>query len=143
MKKLVLVLLFVANYATMLAQNPKLVISDKEGWHKIGETVVDFRNETDQILVVGANRFASIKIVVTDAPINLVSFDIYFDKGKHRIVPIGEEIRIPGESKTVFLNGEENVRRVSFRYNSLGDFKGKKGHVELWGLKTNVDKKTP
>lgn len=77
MKKLVLVLLLVANYATMMAQTPKIVTTDKDGWHKIGETIVDFKNETDQIMVLGANRFASIKMKVTEAPILLVSFDVY------------------------------------------------------------------
>ena len=92
MKKLVFVLLFAASYATMLAQNPKIVTSDKTGWHKIGETTVDFKNESDQMLVLGADRFASVKIKVTESPINLISFDIYFENGEKQSVTVGEEI---------------------------------------------------
>jgi hypothetical protein len=143
MKKLVLVLLFVASQATMLAQNPKVVTSDKDGWHKIGETIVDFKNETDQIMVLGANRFASIKIKVTEAPINLVSFDIYFDNGEHQSVQEAQEIKVPGETKVVDLHGEKIIKKIGFRYQTVGGYKDKKSHVELWGLKTNPDKKTP
>lgn len=141
MKKLVCMLLLVASSATMLAQTPKVVVSDKDGWHKIGETVVDFKNETDHIVVLGANRFTSIKIKVTDAPINLVSYDIHFDNGEHQSVAIGQEIKSPGETKVVDLGGEKIIKKVSFKYQTVGNYKDKKAHVELWGLKTNPDKK--
>lgn len=70
MKKHVIftLLILAASYATLLAQQPNVVISDKTGWHKIGETTVDYKTENDEIHVIGANRFSSIKIVVTDAP---------------------------------------------------------------------------
>ncbi|TGD59520.1 hypothetical protein [Flavobacterium humi] len=140
MKKLVLVLLLAVSSVSMLAQKPKVVTSDKTGWHKIGETTVDFKNESDQILVLGADRFASVKIKVTDAPINLISFDIFFENGEKYSVTEGQEIKIPAESKTVALGGEKSIKSVSFRYQTLGNSTGKKAHVELWGMKTNADK---
>ena len=138
MKKLFLVLLVIAAQTQMLAQKPKVVVSDKAGWHKIGETTVDFKTETDEILVIGANRFQSLKIKVTDAPINLVSMDIYFNKGDMQSVSIGQEFKGTGETKEIALDGssERNVKRVVFRYNTPTASKGKKGHVELWGLKS-------
>ena len=137
MKKLILLLLIVATQTTLLAQTPKVVISDKEGWHKIGETTVDFTKETDEILVIGANRFSSLKIKITDAPINLGSFDIIFDNNEKQKVAVGQEFKTPGESKQVSLGGEKNVKSVVFSYKTMNKNANEKAHVELWGYKTN------
>jgi hypothetical protein len=135
MKKFVLALLLVASHATLLAQSPKVVVSDKDGWHKIGETRVDFKREIDKIPIVGARRFAALKIKVTDAPINLTSFDVVFDDDTKQSVPVGQEFKAPGETKVVEFGGEKNIKRVDFKYKTVaGD---DKAHVELWGLKTN------
>ena len=54
MKKVILIaMLVIAGYSRTYAQ---VVISDKTGWHKIGENTVDFKTETDEILVIGADR---------------------------------------------------------------------------------------
>lgn len=140
MKKLFLVLIIFAAQTQMWAQKPKIVTSDKTGWHKIGETTVDFKTETDEILVIGANRFKSLKINVKEAAINLVSIDIYFEKGANQSVAIGQEIKAQGESRVIPLDGntERNVKKVIFRYKTItaaGDG-NKKARVELWGLKT-------
>ena len=141
MKKIALILLLAVGSVNIWAQTPKVVISDKDGWHKIGETTVSLDKETDKILIVGANRFASIKIKVTDAPIRLEYFDIHLDNGEVKNVKIGQEIKNEGETSVVDLGGEKNIRSVDFFYHTIGQDKDKKAHVELWGLKTNTDKK--
>ncbi|MGC4039518.1 MAG: hypothetical protein QM710_01625 [Flavobacterium sp.] len=135
-KKIVLLLLLTASPAIVLAQVPKVVISDKNGWHKIGETRVDFKNETDKIMIVGARRFASIKIKVTDAPIYLESFDIVFDGNEKKMVPVGLEFKVPRETKVVDFGGEKNVKRIDFKYKTAGG-STQKAHIEVWGYKTN------
>lgn len=140
MKKFIIMLLLAASSANMWAQTPKVVISDKDGWHKIGETVVSLDKETDKILIVGANRFASVKIKVTEAPIRLESFDIFYDNDEKKNVKIGQEIKHEGETSVVDLGGEKNIKKVEFYYHTIGDNKDKKAHVELWGLKTNPNK---
>ena len=139
MKKFVFLLLLVASNSALLAQTPtpKVVLSDKDGWHKIGETRVDFKNETDKILVLGANRFALLKIKVTEAPISLESFVIYFDNDEKQNVTVAQEFSVAGETKEISLGGEKNVKRVDFTYKTLGNHGDKKAHVELWGFKTN------
>lgn len=133
-------LLLAVSSASVWAQTPKVVISDKDGWHKIGETVVSLDKETDKIIIVGANRFASVKIKVTEAPIRLESFDIFFDNNQTKNVKIGQEIKHEGETAVVDLGGEKNITKVEFYYHTIGDDKSKKAHVELWGLKTNPNK---
>lgn len=137
MKKLMVLLLILTAQTQIWAQKPKVVTSDKAGWHKIGETTVDFKTETDEILVIGANRFQSLKIKVTDAPINLMSIDVFFNKGDMQSVAIGQEFKGNGETKEINLDGsgERNVQKVVFRYNTPDGSKSRKGHVELWGLK--------
>lgn len=131
-----------AGYTRTSAQVPDVVLSDKTGWHKIGETTVDFTTETDKISVLVADRFQSVKIKVTKAPINLVSFVIYFESGDNQNVKIGKDIKSPGETKVVALNGgERSIKKVTFIYKTIPNSKDKKAHVELWGLKTNLDKK--
>jgi len=141
MKKLVLLLLLVASSASVLAQTPKVVVSDKEGWHKIGETTVSHEKEADKIQIIGANRFASIKIKVTDAPIRLEHFDINFDNGETKNVKIGQEIKSEGETSAVNFGMEKNIKSIDFSYKTLAQAPDKKAHVEVWGFKTNADKK--
>lgn len=143
LKLILFVLLLVVNYATVAAQVPAVVLNDKSGWHKIGETTVNFRTEMDNMVVIGANKFSAIKIKVTDAPVNLKALDIYFNKGDMQRVDIGQDIKAPGESRVVELDGkgERIIRKVMFRYNTVENNSQKRAHMELWGLKTNPDKK--
>lgn len=136
-------LLLVASYSSLSAQTPqpKVVISDKDGWHKIGESKVDFKSDSDKILILVANRFSALKIKVTEAPINLQSFVIYFDNNETKNVAIGQEFKEPGETKKVDLGGEKNVKKIEFTYKTLGNQQDKKAHIELWGFKTNPSKK--
>lgn len=141
-KAILFAMLVIANCSGIFAQQPAVVISDKDGWHKIGETSVDFKTETDEISVIGADRFAHIKIKVTDASIHLESFDIYFESGDKQNVKIGKEIKNAGESRSVDLEGgERGIKKIIFVYHTVPNQKDKKAHVELWGMKTNPDKK--
>lgn len=143
LKLILLVLLLVTEYNKVAAQVPAVVLSDKSGWHKIGETTVNFKSETDNIAVIGANRFSAIKIKVTGALVNLKALDIYFDKGDMQSVAIGKNIKAPGETRVVELDGkgERIIRKVLFRYNTVENNSEHRAHMELWGLKTNPDKK--
>jgi hypothetical protein len=143
MKKIIFfTLLLTASYANTQAQQSKVVMSDKTGWHKMGGTVVDFTTESDEILVVGADRFSAIQMKVTEAPIELLSFDIYFESGDKQTVTIGELIASPGETRIIQLDGgERSIKKVVFIHKTIPNYKDKKAMIELWGLKTNPDKK--
>lgn len=138
MKKIFLVLMLAVSTVAW-AQKPKVVTTDKPGWTKIAETTVDFKTETDELLVIGNNRFDSLKFTVEDASISLVSFDIYFDKGGQQSVSVSQEIKSAGESQVVKLTGdtERKVTKVVFRYKTVGTAgNDKKATVKLWGLKS-------
>jgi len=141
-KALMIILLAVAgSFSAANAQQPAVITSDKTGWHKIGETTVNFQKEKDEILVLGADRFASIKFKVTDAPIDLKDLEVYYESGDKQDVKINMPIKMAGESRVIDLNGgERNLKKIVFVYKTLPNRKDEKAHVEIWGLKTNTDK---
>jgi hypothetical protein len=121
--------------------NAQVVLSDATGWHKIGETTVDFKTEKDEIKVVGANRFASIKFKVKDAPINLIDMELYYDSATVHKITVNSPIPAGAESKVIDLKGTEpNIRKIVFVYRTVNNRKDEKAHVEVWGYKTNEDK---
>lgn len=144
MKKILIlaVLALTAGYTEMKAQQPAVVVSDKTGWHKIGETKVDFTKEREEVIVMGADKFASIKFKVTEAPIDLTSIEVFYESGDNQMVSIGYPIKAPGESRLIDLNGgERSIKKIVLMYKTIPNYKDKKAHVEIWGNKTNADKK--
>ncbi len=144
MKKVLMIslLAIAGGYATAIAQPPAIMVSDKAGWHKIGETTVNFQKERDEILVLGADRFASIKFRVSEAPIHLMDLEVYYESGDKQVVKINTPIKPAGESRVIELNGgERNLKKIVFVYKTLPNRKDLKAHIEIWGLKTNTDKK--
>jgi hypothetical protein len=142
MKRIAIIFLLAVAGASgvAFAQSPRVVTSDKAGWHKIGETTVDFKREKDEIAVLGANRFAAIKFRVLDEPVDLMSVNVIYDSGEDQSVTIIDHLKVSGDSREINLNGgERNVRKIVFVYKTLPNQKDKKAHVEIWGLKTNTD----
>jgi len=143
-KSLIIMLLVIAgSFGMASAQTPAVMVSDAAGWHKIGEKTVDFKTERDEISVIGSDRFSTIKFKVTEAPINLVSLEVTYESGDKQDVNINQEIKTPGESRTIDLKGgsERSIKKIIFVYKTLPNSKDEKAHVEIWGLKTNAVKK--
>jgi hypothetical protein len=144
MKKIIFILLLATSVVSnsALAQSTKVVISDKKGWHKIGETTVDFSKDRDEVMVVGADKFAAMIFKVDDAAIDLIEIEVFYESGDSQKVKIGYSIKAPGQSKEIDLNGgERSIKKISFLYKTVANAKDVKAHVEIWGLKTNADKK--
>jgi hypothetical protein len=119
-----------------------VVVSDKTGWHKIGSRTIDFKNDKDEITVMGADKFSSIKFRVNDAPLNLQSVEVYYETGDKQDIAVNSPIGPTMESKSYDLNGgERNLKKIVFDYNTLPNIKDEKAEIEVWGLKTNKDEK--
>ncbi len=139
---MIILLAIVGIYGTANAQKPAIMLSDKVGWHKIGETTVDFKKDSDEVSVLIADRFASIKFKVEDAPIDLISLTVYYESGDHQHIKINTPVKAAGESRVIDLNGgERSLKKIVFVYKTLPNRKDVKAHVAIWGLKTNIDKK--
>lgn len=143
MKKLMIMILAITSLGGIAnAQKKAVMISDKTGWHRIGETTVDFQKDKDEVAVLVADRFASIKFLVEDAPIYLTSMEVFYESGDSQKMEINMPVKLKGESRILNLNGgERNLKKIVFVYRTLPNRKDKKAHVEIWGLKTNADRK--
>jgi hypothetical protein len=138
-KTMIIALLAIAGYGVASAQLPKVITSDKKGWHKIGETRVDFQKERDEIDVLVANRFSAIQLKVEDAPIDLIGAEAYYASGDKQDLKLFASIKAPGESNIINLNGgERTLKKIVLIYKTIPNYKDKKAHVEIWGLKTNT-----
>jgi hypothetical protein len=124
-----------------VSAQPGVVLSDKDGWHKIGETTVDFKKEKDEVMVIGAKRFASVKFKVTDAPVDFIDMEIIYDNDQVHKVNVNSPVQINSESRVIDLKGQErDIKKIVFVYKTLPNRKDDKAHVEIWGYKTNIDK---
>lgn len=144
MKKTVLIglIAIAGSYGNVKAQTPAVIMSDTKGWHKIAEKSVDFVKDRDEVLIVGADRFAAIKFMVTKAPIDLQDLVVYYESGDNQEIQVRTPVLSGKESRVIELNGgERSIKKIVFVYKTLPNRKDKKAHVEIWGLKTNTDKK--
>ena len=135
MKKLILILLVCA-FGAVSAQKPAVMIDKDAGWHKISETTVNFKTETDEIVVLGADRFKAIKFKVTDGAIDLQDLKVYYSEGDVEDVQVRTPIAEGKESRQIDLKGSSReLKKVVFVYRTLKDTSKDKAHVELYGLK--------
>lgn len=135
MKKIAfLLMLAVAQLNLAHAQKPGVVVSDKAGWHKIGEIKADFKVEKESIVVMGSDMFKSIKLMVTDAPINIVSLKVYYEDGQVDDVTVRSEIKAGGETRAIDVKMKD-IKKVEFVYKTVPNAKEDKAEVELYGMK--------
>jgi hypothetical protein len=124
----------------VFAQKPGVVISSEPGWHKIGEITASFNMQDESIFVLGADEFKSIKLRVTDAPINIESMHIVYEDGGIQDVDLKDELAAGSETRVIELDGSDrDLSKVSFTYRTLPNYKGDKAHVELYGFKEDRD----
>jgi hypothetical protein len=123
------------------AQKLEVISSNKTGWHQIGKTTVDFKSDRDAIMIVGYNRFTSIKFKISEAPLELLDLEIYYDEGEKDDIKIQYPIKMNGESKVIDLNGSRKVVKIVFMYKTLQNRNDRKAKVELWGLNSSDEKK--
>lgn len=138
----IILLSLIGSFGYAQAQTPALIISDNTGWHKIAETTVDFKKDRDEVKVIGADRFAAIQFKVKDAPIDLISLEVYFENGFKQDIAVNAPIKSNTKSRVIDLNGgERNLEKIVFVYKTIPNSKDLKAHVEILGLKTNTQEK--
>jgi len=119
-----------------VAQKVEVLTSNKPGWHKIGETHVDFKSDKDKIIVLGADKFKSILLKVTDAPIHLEDLQVFYDNDTQEDISIRADFQKNSESRVIDLKGgDRKLKKVVFVYRTVPNAKVDKAHVELWGMK--------
>ncbi|HYV94281.1 MAG TPA: hypothetical protein VE978_21080 [Chitinophagales bacterium] len=141
MKKLIIIVLAIVVSYTSVAQEPAVISSDKTGWHKIGETTVDFKKDRDEVVVMGSDRFAALRFKLTDASIDLQDLEVYYESGDKQVIQVRTPIAKGTESRVIDLNGgERSLKKIVFVYKTIPNQRDEKAHVEIWGLKTNEER---
>jgi hypothetical protein len=137
MKKVnfVLALLTAVLINTAFAQTPSVMLSDKPGWHKIGEVKADFKTENQSISVMGNDKFKSILLKVTDAPINIMDMQVIYESGKTEDINVKSELKAGAETRKFDLKNSEGIKKIAFTYKTMPNQEEEKAHVELYGLK--------
>ena len=137
MKKLIaLVFVLPLLFNVSFAQKPAVMVSDKPGWHKIGEVTADFKMEKDEIAVLGADKFKAILLKVVDAPIHIANLEVYYETGDKEDVAVATDLKAGAETRVINLKGAANdLKKVSFTYKTLPNSKNDKATVELYGMK--------
>ena len=122
------------NIAT--AQKTEVVTGRKPGWHKIGETVVNFKTDRDAIVVLGEDKFKAIQIVVTDAPIRLEDLKVFYENDSTEDLHVRADFKPNEKTRIIDLKGKDrNLKRVVLVYKNAKDSKLENAHIELYGLK--------
>ncbi len=102
-------------------------------WEKLGERIVDGRNDRDAILVTAAEgRFEKLMLKVEHSALELYNIVVHFGDGS----TFSPETRLvfaeDSRSRVIDLPGGRRViRRVDFRYGNLPG--GGRAQIELWG----------
>lgn len=132
----ILLVLLAAIVNVSFAQEPAIVASDKPGWHKIGEVKASFKMESESIAIFGKDEFKSIKLKVTDAPINIDKVTVFYESGDTQDIPVSGSLKAGSETGVFKLNNPTaELQKVVFTYKSAPNAKDEKAHVELYGLK--------
>ena len=138
MKKIILVFFAMSALLinTAFAQEPSIMLSDKPGWHKIGEVKADFKMENQSISVLGKDKFKSILLKVTDAPINIEGIQVFYESGDMEEFDVKNELKAGAETKKLDMKGGgQEIKKVTFTYKTIPNQQDEKAHVELYGLK--------
>ena len=138
MKKRILVIfaMSVLLVSGAFAQEPAVMLSNKPGWHKIGEIKADFKMENESISVMGADKFKAILLKVTDASINIEGIQVFYESGEMEEFNVKNELKAGAETRKMDLkDGPQEIKKVTFTYKTVANEQDEKAHVELYGLK--------
>jgi Protein of unknown function (DUF2541) len=138
MKRIIVIVtvVFVALIGRVYAQDAGVVVSTKPGWHKIGEVKASFKMENESISVLGADKFKSIKLRVTDAPINVESVQVLYEDGESEDINIRSHLKAGAETRVIDLKGApREIKKIVFTYKTEPNVANDKAHIELYGLK--------
>jgi hypothetical protein len=133
---MVMIMLTAAFATNVKAQKPAVVVSNKPGWHKIGETTANFKVERDVLEVLGADKFKAIKLKVTDASIHIYDLEVYYESGDKEDIQVRQDLKRGEETRVIDLKGKERaLKKVVFIYKSVPNARDEKAEIELYGLK--------
>ncbi len=139
MKKQLLVVLIsltALGSAAFAQSKPVVEIKDGPGWHKIVETLVDLKNDRDDITVLGADHYKAMKLKATDSDIEIMDVKVKYENGDVQDIEVRKFIKAGEETREIDLNGKERaIKSIHLTYKTVPNAEKDKAHLEIWGLK--------
>lgn len=88
-----------------------------------------------------ADDFKSIKLKVTDAPIDIQNVIVYHESGNSQEIPVKGMLQSGAESRVFNLDRpNDDLKKVSFTYKSEPGDRGDKAYVELMDLSSALSR---
>ena len=114
-------------------RRPAAVLLDTAGWEKLGERTVRLNLDQDTIAVTSSEgRFKRIMVIVRDGSLEMFDIKVVFGNGNDWSPNTRLVFDQNSRSRVIDLpGGDRIIRRVNFRYKSLGAVSGR-ATVELW-----------
>jgi hypothetical protein len=115
---------------------PAVIVSDKPGWHKIGEMHVDFKKDRDEMKIMGKDQFKQIKLKAEDAAIEFNDIEVYYENNNvAQKIHIGMILKKDEETKPMALSGNKPINKIVFMYKTAPNQQKENAEVEIFGLK--------
>src|SRR6188768_654741 len=128
------IIIFLLLVIAACSKKTTLVVSDRDGWQKIEESIVNFEKEREEITLVGSNSFAKLRLVVFDAAIELHDMEIFYENGRKQEVSLKLKMQEDEKSRIIDVYGKESpITKVIFTYKTLPNQEKEKGMLQLWG----------
>lgn len=138
MKKnlLIVVMAMLAFGYQAMAQKVAVQTDSKAGWHKIAETSADLKMDKDEIVVLGADHFKSIRLKVLDEPLEVSNISVIYENGQKQDIEVRRLIKAGGKTRVIDLDGRDRaIKKILLMYKSVPNAAHDKAHVEIWGMK--------
>lgn len=142
MKRIIVMTAMIFGLAvTALAQKPAVVLSDEEGWTKIGQITASFETETESIVIWGSDEFEAIRLKSTDAPLNIERVQVHYHSGEIEDIQVENQLQAGSETEELHLQyPNKSIQKVSFTYHTTPNYRDEQATVELYGLKRGESK---
>jgi len=138
MKKFVLIALMIMGTFgySAFAQQPAVETSSKPGWHKIAETTADLKMDRDEVVVLGKDHFKSIKLKVTDVPVEFTDLTVFYENDTKQDIQVRKLINAGSETAVKDLEGKDRaIKKIVLMYKTVPNAEKDKAHIEIWGEK--------
>jgi hypothetical protein len=130
---LFVLLLFALN---AFSQRPAIVISDKPGWHRIGEVALDMKNDTSSLEVIGADAFSALRLKVLNGYAGLAEMIVQYEEGPDQVISFYQTLKPDEQTVSFPLNAAEKaLRKISIVGKTMPDSVEQKAHLRIMGFK--------
>src|ERR1043165_574915 len=92
-----------------IAQKIAVETNDEPGWHKIAQTTADLKQDRDEVIVVGADHYRSIRLKVKDVPVEITDFTVVYEDGAKQDISVRSLIKPGDETRVIDLEGKDRA----------------------------------